>query len=213
MKGRTSLTFSVIMVVFICLTGCVKLEKSYPDKHFYALDITRPRSDAGPQVGPVLLVRTITVSPRYDAKDFVYRQAELTYQSDFYNEFFLSPGMMVTEVVRNWMTASGMFQNVVDTPGYVTPNYVLEGAVNSIYGDYRNSQAPHAVLEMQFFLVQSLEGKTPIVFQKQYRQSVALTTETPQALARGWNDGLTRILTELEQDMKTKLLSPSHAKD
>ncbi|MBF0476884.1 MAG: hypothetical protein HQK59_13850 [Deltaproteobacteria bacterium] len=213
MRGRTLLAFFLTMAVFIWLTGCVKLDKSYPDKHYYALDITRPRSDVGPQVGPVLMVRNITVSPRYDAKNFVYRQVDLSYQSDFYNEFFLSPGMMVTEVIRNWMTAGGLFQNVVDTPSYVSPNYVLEGAVNSLYGDYRNRQTPQAVLEMQFFLVQSLDGKTPIIFQKQYRQTVALANDSPQALARGWNDGLTRILTELEQDMKHKLLSTPHVKN
>jgi cholesterol transport system auxiliary component len=82
-------------------------------------------------------------------------------------------------------------------------NYVLEGTVNALYGDFRNPSSPSAVLEMEFFLTSEIPAKPGILLQKRYAKSIPLSGRTPEALVRGWNQALEEILVSLAADLKT----------
>ena len=74
-----------------------------------------------------LEVRPVRVSPAYQGTGFVYRREELRYETDYYNEFFTSPGAMVTQEVREWLTDSGLFSLVLDNPSDLQTAYLVEG--------------------------------------------------------------------------------------
>lgn len=61
---------------------------------------------------------------------------DLFYETDYYNEFFISPGSLLAEELRQWMARSGLFEHVVGSPRAVEPNYILEGEVTALNGDY-----------------------------------------------------------------------------
>ena len=82
------------------MAGCVNLEKGYPEKHYFVLDASRDEDISSPDTGKVLTVRRFRVSPKYEGKGLVYRLEELSFESDFYNEFFISPVSMFTEEIR-----------------------------------------------------------------------------------------------------------------
>ena len=63
----------------------------------------------------VLAIRPLRVSPSYAGSEFVYRTGDVSLESDFYNEFFIPPGRLVSEEVRRWFEASGLFEMVVDS--------------------------------------------------------------------------------------------------
>jgi hypothetical protein len=81
----------------------------------------------------------------------------------------------------------------------VEPDYTLEGNVSELYGDFRSSNTPKAVLGIQFFLISK---NSKILFQNNYREEIVLNSNSPQDLANGWNEALEQILTALAGDLK-----------
>ena len=202
MKKKTLLIIIVVFGLFSVLIGCINLEKSYPEKHYFTLDASREKDVASPDKGEVLTVRRFRVSPKYEGKGLVYRLKELSYESDFYNEFFIPPASMFTEEIRKRLEGSGLLKHVVDPSSLLDSTYILEGAVTALYGDYRVSTAPKAVLEIQFFLLQQTDVSPKIIFQSQYHKEEPLNGNTPDALVKSWNTAFNRILTEFETDLK-----------
>ncbi len=206
MKQRILLTlFICIFATFPFLIGCLNLERSYPEKRYFILDVSRGADISSPDTGTVLTVRRFRISPQYEGKGFVYRLADLSYESDFYNEFFISPASLLTEEIRQRLAGSGLFRHVVTPSSHLDTAYVLEGAVTALYGDYGVSVAPKAILEMQFFLLDETSTSPKIIFQRQYRKEEPLKGNTPDALVKSWNEALKQILTEFETDLKENI--------
>ena len=198
----------ITLVVALC-AGCVGIEKSYPDKRYFVLEVPANPSPANPTANETLEVSNIRISPRYADKGFVYRTSEAGYESDFYNQFLVAPASLITEEVRKGLTGSQVFKYVIGASNQSQPSYVLEGTVNALYGDFRNANSPRAVLEMEFFLTSEITGKPGILMQKRYAKSLPLTGRTPEALIKGWNQALEEILTSLVSDLKAVSLKDS----
>jgi uncharacterized lipoprotein YmbA len=206
MQCRTSLTLSFcLFVLLLDMAGCLRVEKRrLPEKQYFVLDVLRSAANAPSPSRSVLKIRTIQVSPQYRGKGFVYRNGHFAYESDFYNEFFISPDSMFTEEVHQWLAASRLFQHVVKFSSYMEPTYILEGTVTALYGDYRERTEPKAVLEMQFFLLEdAIPGAEP-VFQGLYHRDVSLDGGSAEVLVEGWNNALRQILTEFEKDLRER---------
>ena len=191
----------VVSLALLVLSGCVSLAKSFPDKHYYALDVTRQGEPGVPVSGAVLDVRGLVVSPRFEGKELVYRTGDTRYESDFYNAWFVSPSAMLTQQVQDWLRHARLFEHVVATPSYLDATHILEGTVTSLYGDYRQQGGQKAVVGMQIVLIEDTSTRTAIVFQRDYHQMVELTETSPDELTRGWNEGLQQIFMALEEDL------------
>ena len=204
MKRKTLLTIGIFMLFSLSI-GCINLEQSYIEKRYFILEASRDEDISSPDTDAVLTVRRLRVSAKYEGKGLVYRLKERSYESDFYNEFFISPASMFTEEIRKRLAVSGLFKHVVDPSSLLDSTYVLEGAVTALYGDYRVSSAPKAVLEIQFLLLQETDVSPKIIFQGQYHKEEPLIGNTPDALVKSWNSALSQILTEFETDLKENL--------
>ena len=79
---------------------------------------------------------------------------------------------------------------------------MLEGTIDALYGEFRDVNAPKAVLEMEFFLSKETPSKAEIVTRKRYVKAMAVNGRTPEALVKGWNDALNEILAALIVDLK-----------
>jgi cholesterol transport system auxiliary component len=203
MKKKTLLIVIIgIVGMFPLMSGCVNLEKGYPEKRYFILDASRDKDISSPDTGKDLTVRRFRVSPKYEGKGLVYRLEELSFESDFYNEFFVSPVSMFTEEIRKRLAGSGLFKHVVDPSSLLDATYILEGAVTALYGDYRVSTAPKAVMEIQFFLLQETDSNPKIIFQNQYHKEEPFKGNTPDGLIKSWNTAFNQILTEFENDLK-----------
>jgi len=147
-------------------------------------------------------MRRFEISPGFSGREFIYRKGDLSYVSDFYNQFFRSPVLLVTEEVGKWLSESGLFKSVVDPTSDAEPDHVLEGNINELYGDYRTPNAPKAVMGIQFFLIEVESANPQIIFQNNYRREVAIGSNSPDELIEGWNEALKQILTSLEGDLR-----------
>ena len=190
------------MLLVLILTGCATLEKNYPQREYYIFNISNNAHNSSPVSGTVLEVRRFEISPSFSTREFVYRKGDLSYESDFYNQFFRPPSALVTEEVRKWLSESGQFKYVVDSSNNVEPDYVLEGNVSELYGDFRATNEPKAVLGIQFFLTEETSTNPKIVFENNYRREVVLRSNSAQDLVKGWNEALQQILTALEGHLK-----------
>jgi cholesterol transport system auxiliary component len=202
----------VASLALLVLGSCVSLTKSFPDKHYYALDVTRHGEPGVPVSGAILDVRGLVVSPRFEGKELVYRTGDTRYESDFYNAWFLSPSAMLTQQVQDWLRHARLFEQVVATSSYMDATHILEGTVTALYGDYRQEGGHKAVVGIQIVLIEDTSTRPAIVFQRDYQQKVELTETSPDALTRGWNQGLEQIFMTLEADLRRVDLKANHQK-
>jgi cholesterol transport system auxiliary component len=193
-----------IGVTLLAFCGCVNLSTSYPEKHYYALEVARHDEPFFSISQTVLKVRKFRFSLAFGGKEFVYRISDARYEADFYNEWFISPNAMLTQQVLNWLTEANLFQYVMDSTGPLSATHSLEGSVTALYGDYRASPSK-AVLSLQLFLVHEASSPADIVLHQEYRQEVELMEKSPEALVKGWNEALRLILAALDQDLNRTL--------
>ena len=190
------------LLLFVLSAGCVSLERSYPEKRYFVVELGENAQQSNPAGDQTLLVSGLRVSPRYADKSFVYRTSESGYESDFYNQFLTSPDTMLSEELREGLAASPAFKYVIGPSSQLQPNYVLEGSVNALYGDFRNLDKPAAVLEIEFFLHNEDNANPGIVLQKRYTKTAPISGRSPEALVKGWSQALSAVLTELNSDLE-----------
>jgi cholesterol transport system auxiliary component len=202
MKRIKSLSIFVVVAVIVpvLVAGC--MGRKYVERDTYALDVSRPGTVSSVETDAVLRVRTMSVSPRYERKSFVYRSGDLSYETDYYNQFFASPDIMITEEVREWLGESGLFRQVFDYTGQAEHTHVLEGEVIDLYGDFSRGTQPKAAIDVRFRLIRETSGRSEILFQKHYRREIPIGIDTAENLVGGWNKALEGILTDFEKDLK-----------
>lgn len=190
----------------LALSACVQFEKPYPDKRFHVLDVERP-GEPGATLGPydVLRIERPSVSARDAGPELVYRVAELSYQSDFYNELFVPLPDLIAEELREWLSRSGMVGLVVDGSAGLESTLNLRAAVNTFHGDYRDAQAPAAVLGMQFLLLRTTGPGPRLLAARDYARRVPLRGEGADALMLAMNEALAQVFAELENDLRDAL--------
>ncbi len=193
----------------VLLFACVNLERSYPDKHYFALDITPKEQPSTGTIKGVLAVSDMRISQRYEGQSFVYRLSETGYESDFYNQFLIAPAALITEDVRKALAQSQVFEHVISASTDLEPTYRLQGMVNSLYGDFTDANAPRAVIEMQFFLTKKTPTGEELVMAKRYVKSVPVNARSPDALVKGWDTALEDILSSFSADLKSAALTPT----
>jgi uncharacterized lipoprotein YmbA len=187
----------------LLLAGCLRLERDYPERNLFALEVARPSAPAplaGPLFGPLRL-EPIRVSARFQGKPFIYRIDDLQFQEDTYNRFFADPGDLIMEETARWLRTSGLFSAVHTRAAPVIPDLFLEGHVSALYGDFRRGQGM-AVLEMSFTLIEEEGAALRLRFRREYLRQIPLEGRTPAALAAGWSQALAQILAELEKELR-----------
>ena len=195
-----------LLLLMTLSAGCVTLERSYPDKRYFVIDIRDTANAPATQNDRVLLVSSLHISPRYAGTEFVYRTSDTSYESDFYNQFLSAPGTMISEEIRKGLATGSGFKYVIGPASDLSANYVLEGSVNALYGDFRDLNKPAAVLEIEFFLRNEDPQKPGILLHKRYEKSVPIGQRSPEALTKGWDQALEEIIAMLVADLgKTKL--------
>ncbi len=193
---------SGILGFYLFFSGCVNLERSAPERHYFVIELPNSANRSVPSGEEVLMVANLRISPRYADRSFVYRTSDAGYESDYYNQFLAAPDVMISEELRKGLARAAQFKFVVGPANPLQPNYALEGSITSLYGDFRNAAQPAAVLEMDFFLYRENSNNPGVVVQKRYIKSVPLNGKSPEALVEGWDRALQEIIAALAADLK-----------
>jgi cholesterol transport system auxiliary component len=196
-RSRTA-AGTCLAVIMMCPTGCLDLKKSYPDKRSFVLDVGAPPQETPANGAIVLKINKLRVSPLFAGRAMVYRLADLQYESDFYDEWFVAPGTLVTQQVHQWLSRSAGFETVVVGTNHVEPTHLLEGTVTEFYGDFR--AAPRAVLGLELHLLDLMHERQSF-FRRTYHQDVPLSDQSSDALARGLTEALQAVLVDVAKDI------------
>jgi len=183
------------------LAGCVNLQRDYPVRKLYVLDVKQESPTAPPEDGPVIQVRFFKRSPGFAKSEFVYRTGETTYESDFYNSFYSLPSNQIRTQMVRWLKDSGHVRTVIDPASRYRPTHVVEGNVVELYGDFRDEAAPRAVIEIDFLVLDIRSSEPRIAFSNSYREEVPIPGPSASALVKGWEEGLKTILTSFDEDI------------
>ncbi|MCZ6697181.1 MAG: hypothetical protein O7A63_11650, partial [Acidobacteria bacterium] len=120
----------LVLIGLAGAAGC-SLKRNLPEQHRYALEARRP-GGSGPSSTPddaVIHLRTLRASPHYEGQEFVYRKKDGTFETDFYNRFFVLPAQQITGEVRQWLSAAGLLHAVIGTTGVAGSSHVLTGSI------------------------------------------------------------------------------------
>lgn len=193
-----------ILLAFILLSGsgCFDFSKKTLRKRLYSIRLdTSSIQKAESRIPGILKIRRFSISPVFAGRSFVYHRGHGEYESDYYNEFIVSPDLNLVGVMENWLDAAEIFTRVISPSSQLQANYILEGSIYSLYGDYSKSD-PFAVLEIKFLLI--TDESTP-VFEKKYRVAEKMKDSNSQDLVAGYHQALEKILTHFQKDLVMEL--------
>jgi uncharacterized lipoprotein YmbA len=192
--------FAALAVLVAGLGAC---SRPAPVKGTFVLDPPFPPPVAKTQPG-TLRMGTVTVGAPFRGRQFVYRETDLEYETDYYNEFLVAPAANIGEATARALTAARVFTTVVPSGTALEPDWVLDVFIGSLYGDGRNAQQPAAVLGMTFFLRRG-DGGVP-VWSKSYERRVPFTSGSAASYIAAQNGALGDILAELARDLSAQSL-------
>lgn len=202
-RDRRVLTLSLFAGVALALCGCSSLVlRPPPVKRTFLLDPPSPPAISGALKSAVLRVGAINIAAPFRGKSFVYRQSELGYEADYYDEFFVPPATMLADATAKSLAASKVFRRVV--PAGAAGNegdFLLDGFVSALYGDARQPGRPAAEVAITFYLTPMATLGSGPVWTHEYSQRVALSGDTPGALAEALTVAVGAVLRDLARDL------------
>lgn len=178
------------------------LEKPYVEKHFYLVEAKRAEALPAPSNGLTLITRSFQVSPTYQDRGLITKTDDLSVKSDFYSQFFVSPGAMIEQSAAGWLARAGLFETVASGVSRLPPTHALEGVVSAIYGDMPHSKA---VIELQLIAIDVRSADNKIIARGDYTQAEPVPDTQPASLVAGWDRALATILADFEAKLRQGL--------
>jgi len=190
-----------LIIISMFFSGCGS--RAALNQNNFLLDVSRDMPQQKTSKDIVLDVKQFSIDRAFSTKNFVYRKNKSEYETDFYNQFLISPDDMITEKTRSWLSQSGLFKWVLEPGSYTDATHMLEGNITALYGDFSEELLPNAKMGIRFFILK-LSDKS-VVFGKTYEAESKIESTTAEALISSFDKCLINILSNLEHDLQEKL--------
>lgn len=187
----------VAAAVLGIVAGCTRPS---PVKGTYVLEPALPPAGIRTQPG-LVRVGNFTVSAPYRGRSFVYRETDLKYETDYYHEFLVAPGVNISDATARALAAAKVFAGVAPSGVAVDHDWILDGFVDALYADGRVKDKPLAVLRITFFLRHAAGDAGVPVWTRSYERQVPFTSGSAAAYVSALNAGLSEILADLARDL------------
>jgi ABC-type uncharacterized transport system auxiliary subunit len=198
---------AVPFVAVCLLAGC--LARPQLDRKFF---IFAPPSPPAPITAPssrVLAIRILQVAAPFEGSAFVYRTGEFSYERDPYAAFLVPPAEGLASPIRNWWRESGEFRDVAEAGSALQPDTLVEIHVGELYGDFRQSENPAAVLGIRFVFFDATNGVPGrVILRRECSGRIPLKGRTASALMEAWNQALAQILDSTAPELERNDANP-----
>jgi hypothetical protein len=150
----------------------------------------------------VLGLRKLDIAAPFEGRSLVYRTGEFAYARDPYAEFLESPAEELMDPVREWLRRQRNFKEVVENGSAIIPDSLVEIHISRLFGDFRQSAHPLAILTMQFTFLDAPKGVPgKVIFQREYSRSISLGAASAAGLMKGWDQALGEIIAQVALDL------------
>jgi cholesterol transport system auxiliary component len=168
-----------------------------PVKSTFLLEPARGVPAAAVTRRATLKVDPVSVAGPFRGRSLVYRESELKYEADFYNEFLIAPGAMIGEKIASWLAEAGLYQAVLPPDGAFDADQHLEAFVSELYGDFRDPAHPAAVVTIKFFLTDAKAAEGVFAWTAELRGRRDIPSRSAEALVAGLNAAFGDVLQQL----------------
>lgn len=194
---RTLMAITGAVALAALVGGCTRPS---PVKAAFVLEPPNPPVAAKMQAAS-LRIGTFTVAAPFRGRSFVVRQSELQFETDYYHEFLVAPAANIGEATARALGAAKIFRSVSPAGVVSDADWALEGFVDALYGDARETGKPYAVIAITYYLRNNESDFGVPVWTRRYERRVPFTAGDAAAYAAALNTGFGEILAELARDL------------
>jgi len=211
--GRSAVALWTVLV----LAGCLgDLRQPYPEKARYTLEVQRAPervAQSAPLSAATLRVQQVDVAPLFERRGFVYRTGDARYESDFYNELYAPPGVVLHQELVEWLRESDLFGQVVGGSTMQAADWLLDVRIEELYADLRENDAPMAVLSLSVSLreARAAGDAEPALRERYVLREPARAAAEP--LVDAWSASMAEAFRRIESRLRRFLAerAPSQA--
>jgi len=190
---------ALLVTALLAIPGCSGLSQPYqPTTQFGLVASDDSFASASPSTRQgTIRVSRLRVHPPASSRHFLYRMDEVTYRSDYHNEFVAPPERLLTAALIEGLIARGPFQTVVEPGGTADATLRLETTVTDLHGDFRDLSAPTAVIRARVILLEDGPATTRHVAEWTLEQREPIPSPAAADLAQGYSRAWAQIVDEL----------------
>jgi uncharacterized lipoprotein YmbA len=148
-----------------------------------------------------LRVGTVAVAAPFRGKSFVFRIDELRYETDFYDEFIVTPASMLTDQTARALAQARPFTRIAGPGATADADFVLDGFASALYADIRQAGKPAVEIAITYYLTPTSGGERTPIWSHEYRRHASMRDTSAAAYAEALNTAFAEIVDELTRDL------------